>query len=144
MRLAAAAALCALLAASTQVGADGDSPDFAHKFGLDTVRLAAQAGACVGISETERRTEPLKRGRLRRCQVKYLAERRSQAPSNLSDYYSGLKYFSRISPEPFWAVLPGAGCSVLPLGAVAAGRWSRPRCGRRRGDRRALQAGSRP
>ncbi len=115
MRLAGAAVLCALLAASARASTDGDSPDFAHKFGLDTVRLAAQADACVGISETKRCTEPLKRGRVRRRQVKYLAERRSQAPSNLSDYYSGLKYFSRISPEPFWAVLPGAGCPVLPL-----------------------------
>ena len=59
-----------------------------------------------------------KQARARRFQVKYTAERRSQVPMNLTDITAGLKYFTGVTPQPFWAILPGAGCT-LPSAAVA-------------------------
>lgn len=38
--------------------------------------------------------------------VHYRAERDNQADGSVGDLYVGLKYFTKSSPTPFWAVLP--------------------------------------
>jgi hypothetical protein len=82
MRLAAALALSALLAASAQADTDGGgSPEFVRRYALDAVRHYTNRGYT----------------------------------NTSADVFTGLKYFTKKSPQPFWAVLPRQAAARLAV-----------------------------